>query len=66
MLVPWQILSVNPPDVTFRGFYYLEGTRFIEGGSNSAQLAIQWHNGNVCPPAYYCWEAPDEKLILDK
>ena len=46
------LISVNPPDATFRGFYYQEGTRFIEGGPNSAQLAIQWHDGNVCPHAY--------------
>ena len=40
MLVPWRIHGVNPPDVTFRGFYYQEGTRSIEGGSHSTQLEL--------------------------
>ena len=39
-LVPWRISAVNPPDLTFRGFYHQEGTRFIERGSNSAQLEL--------------------------
>ena len=28
--VPWHIHAVNPPDLTFRGFYHQEGARFIE------------------------------------
>ena len=31
-VVPWRIHGVSPPDVTFRGFYYHEASRFIEGG----------------------------------
>ena len=38
--VPWRIHAVNPPDLTFRGFYHQEGARFIEGGSHSAQLEL--------------------------
>ena len=41
-LVPWRFHSVNPPDVTFREFYYQEGTRFVEGGSHFA-LQLQLH-----------------------
>ena len=43
-VVPWRIYGVSPPDVTFRGFYYHEASRFIEGGSHSvAQLELH-HN----------------------
>ena len=28
--VPWRIHVVNPPDLTFSGFYHQEGARFIE------------------------------------
>ena len=36
-VVPWRIHGVSPPDVTFRGFYHHEASRFIaEGGSHSA------------------------------
>ena len=38
--VPWRIHAVNPPDLTFCGFYHQEGARFIEGGSHSAQLEL--------------------------
>ena len=31
--MPWRIHMVNPPDLTFRGFYHQKGERFIEGGS---------------------------------
>ncbi len=33
-VVPWRIHKVTPPDVTFRGFYHEQGTRFVEGGSS--------------------------------
>lgn len=31
---------MNPPDITFRGFYHQDGTRYIESGSCS-QLELQ-------------------------
>ena len=31
---------VNPPDLTFRGFYDREGAPLIEGRSHSAQLEL--------------------------
>ena len=44
MVVPWRIHGVSPPDVTFRGFYYHEASRFIEGGSHSAaQLELHYN-----------------------
>jgi len=39
--VPWRIHVVNPPDLSFRGFYHQEGARFIEDGSQSAQLELR-------------------------
>ena len=39
-LVPWRIHGVNPPDVTFGGFYYQEGTRFVDGSHSAAQLEL--------------------------
>ena len=42
-VVPWRIHGVSPPDVTFRGFYSHEASRFIEGGSHSAaQLELHY------------------------
>ena len=38
--VPWRIHVVNPPDLTFRGFYHQEGARFIVDGSHLAQLEL--------------------------
>ena len=40
MLLPWRIHAVNPPDITFRGFYYHEATRFIEGGPVASWLEL--------------------------
>ena len=40
-LVPWRIHGVNPPDISFRGFYHNEATRFIEGGSSASRLELQ-------------------------
>ena len=40
-LVPWRIHGVNPPDISFRGFYHNEATRFIEGGSAASRLELQ-------------------------
>ena len=40
MLVPWRIHAVNPSDITFRGFYYHEATRFIEGGPAASRLEL--------------------------
>jgi len=31
---------VNPPDLTFRGFYHQEGARFVVDGSHLAQLEL--------------------------
>ena len=31
-LVPWRISVVNPPDLTFRGYYHREETRYIKCG----------------------------------
>ena len=39
-LVPWRIHTVNPPDITFRGFYYHEATCFIEGGLVASRLEL--------------------------
>ena len=38
--VPWHIHVVNPPDLTFRGFYHQEGARFIEDESHSVPLEL--------------------------
>ena len=40
-VVPWRILGVNPPDLTFRGFYYKEGVRYIECGSDISATQLE-------------------------
>ena len=40
-LVSWRIHGVNPPDISFLGFYHNEATRFIEGGSAASRLELQ-------------------------
>ena len=37
-LVLWRIHAVNPPDITYHGFYHEHESHFIEGGSHSVAI----------------------------
>ena len=39
-LVPWRINKVTPPDVTFRGFYHEQGSRFVQGRSSGPSATL--------------------------
>ena len=43
-LVPWRIHAVNPPDVTYRGFYHEHGSHFMEGGSAHSSAIFELHS----------------------